>query len=142
MSVRKADVFLADVEHQAERYLNKAGWEVADRYLAAVEATCRIIGQYPGLGPKGRFHHPRLRDWRFFLVFRPYSKHILFYEVIGSDVECGGLCTGIVTCPAACSKSPGQINIPTAQYLGTEGSISSAQARMPPLTLLRLLKPC
>jgi toxin ParE1/3/4 len=107
MSVRKADVFLADVEHQAERYLNKAGWEVADRYLAAVEATCRIIGQYPGLGPKGRFHHPRLRDWRFFLVFRPYSKHILFYEVIGSDVVMRRAMHGHRNLPRRLLEEPG-----------------------------------
>ena len=25
-------------------------------------------------------------DWRFFVVFRPFQKHILFYEVAGEDV--------------------------------------------------------
>ena len=37
MSVRKADDFIADVERQFDWYLTKAGWEVADRYLDAVE---------------------------------------------------------------------------------------------------------
>ena len=37
MSVRKADDFIAEVERQFDWYLTKAGWEVADRYLDAVE---------------------------------------------------------------------------------------------------------
>ena len=66
MSVRKADDFIADVERQFDWYLVKAGWEVADRYLDAVEATCRLLGQHPNLGPRGGFTHPRLHEWRFF----------------------------------------------------------------------------
>ena len=80
MSVRKADDFIADVERQFDWYLAKAGWEVADRYLDAVEATCRLLGQHPNLGPRGGFTHPRLREWRFFLLSRPFNQHILFYE--------------------------------------------------------------
>jgi plasmid stabilization system protein ParE len=85
MSVRKSDDFIADVERQFEWYVRQAGWEVADHYLASVEATCRFLGQQPRLGPRGGFAHPRLRDWRFFVVFRPFKKHVLFYEVIGDD---------------------------------------------------------
>ena len=86
MSVLKTDVFIADVERQFEVYVSKAGWEIGDRYLDAVEATCRLLGQHPFLGPRGGFSHPRLSDWRFFLVFHPFKKHILFYEVDGVDV--------------------------------------------------------
>ena len=31
-------------DRQSDWYLAKAGWEVADRYLDAVEATCRLLG--------------------------------------------------------------------------------------------------
>jgi len=86
VSVRKTDAFLADVERQFEWYAIQAGWEVADHYLAAVEATCQLLGQHPQLGPRGGFAHPRLSDWRFFVVFRPFQKHVLFYEIIGDDV--------------------------------------------------------
>lgn len=85
MSVLKTDVFLADVERQFEWYAVNATREIAEHYLAAVEATCRLLGQHPFLGPRGGFTHPHLRDWRFFLVFRPFKTHILFYEVTGSD---------------------------------------------------------
>jgi plasmid stabilization system protein ParE len=86
MNVRKTDLFLADIEHQYEWYVTEAGWEVADRYLDSVAAACHLLSLQPHLGPLGRFAHPKLRTWRFFLVLRPFSKHILFYEVSGSEV--------------------------------------------------------
>jgi plasmid stabilization system protein ParE len=86
VSVLKTDDFVTDVERQFEWYTTNAGREVADRYLDAVEATCRMLGEHPLLGPRGGFTHPRLRDWRFFLVLRPFQKHILFYEVAARDV--------------------------------------------------------
>lgn len=63
-----------------------ADWEVADLYLDAVKATCQLLGQHPRLGPHGGFSHPCLSEWRFFLVFRPFNKHILFYEVLKHEV--------------------------------------------------------
>ena len=86
MSVLKSDDFIADVERQFEWYAVNAGWEVADRYLTAAETTARLLEQHPQLGPRGGFTHPRLRNWRLFVVFRPFQKHVLFYEVVGDDV--------------------------------------------------------
>ena len=63
MSVRKTDAFLADVERQFESYAIHAGWDVAEDYLAAVEATCKLLGQHPQLRPRGGFVHPRLGDF-------------------------------------------------------------------------------
>jgi plasmid stabilization system protein ParE len=86
MSERKSGDFIADVERQFEWYAVNASWEIAERYLDAVEATCQLLGQHPQLGPVAGFSHPRLRDWRFIVVFRPFQKHILFYEIQGEDV--------------------------------------------------------
>ena len=86
MNVRKSDDFIADVERQFEWYAVNANWEIAERYLAAVETTCRLLARHPQLGPRSRFTHPRLRDWRFFVVFRPFQKHLVFYEVSGGNV--------------------------------------------------------
>lgn len=84
MSVRKSDDFISDVERQW--YLKKAGSRIADSYLEAVEATCRLIGKHPGIGPRLRLKEPRLEGWRSFQVFRPFMKQILFYEIRGEDV--------------------------------------------------------
>src|SRR6202041_532500 len=86
MSVRKSDDFVADVERQFEWYALHADWDVAERYLRTVEATCQLLGQHPQLGPLGGFAHALLSDWRFFVVFRPFQKHVLFYELADSDV--------------------------------------------------------
>jgi plasmid stabilization system protein ParE len=86
VSVLRTDGFVADVERQFEWYVTHAGREVADRCLDAVEAACRMLGEHPLPGPRGGLTHPRLRNWRFLLVLRPFQKHILFYEVTGRDV--------------------------------------------------------
>jgi len=86
MSARKSGDFIADVERQFEWYAINANREIAERYLAAVEATCRLLAQHPLLGPVAGFSHPRLRDWRFIVLFRPFQKHILFYEIDRNDV--------------------------------------------------------
>ena len=62
MKLCKTDDFIADVEQQFEWYLINAGVEIADRYLDAVEATCKLIGQHPLLGPPGGFDHPKLYE--------------------------------------------------------------------------------
>ena len=74
------------MERQFECYAVNANWEIAECYLDAVEAACHLLGQHPQLGPCAGFSHPRLRDWRFIVVFRPFQKHILFYEIEGDDV--------------------------------------------------------
>ena len=86
MNVRKSDDFIADVERQSEWYAVNAGWLVADLYLTAVEASCERIARHPFLGPLAGLTHPRLRDWRFFVVLRPFHKHIIFYEPAGEEV--------------------------------------------------------
>lgn len=107
MSIRKSDDFIADVERQFEWYVVNAGWEVAERYLAAVETTCRLLGQHPQLGPPGGFTHPRLRDWRFFVVFRPFKKHVLFYETAGDDVVMRRAMHGHRDLPHRLPETPG-----------------------------------
>ena len=86
MSVRKSEDFISDVERQFQWYVANANWEIADRYLDAVEATCRLLERHPLIGPRAGLSHPRLRDWRFVVVLRPFQKHILFYEIASDDI--------------------------------------------------------
>ena len=86
MSLFKSDDFLADVERQFEWYQANAPGEIAERFLDAVEATCRLLNQHPLIGPRVGLLHSRLQEWRFVLVFRPFQKHVLFYEVKDGDV--------------------------------------------------------
>ena len=86
MNLRKADDFIADIELQFQWYAEHAGWGVAERYLAAVEATCALIGRQPLLGPVAGLAHPRLAAWRFFVVSRPFHRHVVFYEIADGAV--------------------------------------------------------
>jgi plasmid stabilization system protein ParE len=86
MISRKSDDFIADVERQFEWYAVNANWKIAERYLAAIESTCQLLVQHPQFGPRVGFSHPRLCDWRFIVVFRPFQKHILFYEIKDDEV--------------------------------------------------------
>ena len=74
------------MEQQFEWYAINADWDIAERYLDAIGATCRLLGLHPLLGPQAGLTHPRLREWRFMVVFRPFHKHILFYEATGDNV--------------------------------------------------------
>ncbi len=86
MRLHKSDDFISDVECQFEWYVNNASWEVAELYLNAVEATCHLLNSHPLLGPPLKATHECLQRWRFMVVFQPFQKHILFYEVRGDDV--------------------------------------------------------
>jgi plasmid stabilization system protein ParE len=86
MTVHKTAAFIADVERQFEWYARNASWEVAEGYLRAVEESCLLLRKHPQLGPLGDFIHPRLSTCRFFVVFRPFRKHLLFYEIVGEEI--------------------------------------------------------
>jgi plasmid stabilization system protein ParE len=86
MNLRKADYFIADAELQYQWYAEHAGWDVADRYLAAIAATCALIERQPLLGPVAALNHPQLAHWRFFVVVGPFHRHVLFYEVADGEV--------------------------------------------------------
>ena len=86
MNVRRADDFITDAELQFEWYAEHAGWEVADSYLAAVASTCALIGRQPLLGPIAALKHTRLAKWRFFVVIRPFHRHVIFYELSDDSV--------------------------------------------------------
>jgi plasmid stabilization system protein ParE len=86
MSVCKSETFISDVEKQFQWYLVNANWEIADRYLQAVETTCKLLERHPLIGPRAKLSHSRLSDWRFVVTLRPFQKHILFYEINGPDV--------------------------------------------------------
>jgi len=109
MSLRKADDFIADAEIQFEWYLTEAGQSVADRYLACLEAACELIGRYPLLGPHAGLKHERLRDWRFFVIFRPFNKHVLFYEIADDDVVMRRVLHGYRDLPRRLLEPPGVV---------------------------------
>jgi plasmid stabilization system protein ParE len=86
VTLHRTAVFIADVERQYEWYAVHANPEIADRYLAAVEATCALIAAHPRIGPLANCTHPRLAGWRFLTVLRPFQRHLVFYEITADTV--------------------------------------------------------
>lgn len=80
MSARKSGDFIADIEHQFEWYAANAGWEIAERYLDAVEAACRLLEQHPKLGPRAGLTHPKLRNWRFIVILGRFINTYYFMK--------------------------------------------------------------
>ena len=80
LAIHKSDYFWADLLKQVDWYRDKAGPDVAEGYVAAVEATLEELSKTPGLGP------PRFQDWpalagiRSWRVRRPYHRHLIFYR--------------------------------------------------------------
>ena len=107
MTLRKADDFIADIEGQFDWYVVNASWEVAERYLDAVAAACALLASHPLLGPVLRSAHPRLQGWRFFVVFPPFNKHVIFYEVTADDVLMRRTLHGHRNLPRRLLESPG-----------------------------------
>jgi plasmid stabilization system protein ParE len=80
LPIRRSEWFVADLEHYADWYQREASWEVAERYLRAVNATLARLVNMPGLGRLANIPSPALRDIRFFPVERPFGKHLVFYR--------------------------------------------------------------
>ena len=51
--------------------------------------------------------HPRLADWRFFVVLRPFHRHVIFYEVAGDAVEMRRAMDGRRDLPRRLLEPPG-----------------------------------
>lgn len=107
LGLHRTGDFVADLERQYAWYAEQAGWDVADRYLAAVEATCALIAAHPFLGPIAGFKHPRLATWRFVVVARPFQKHIIFFEMTARGVELRRAMHGHRDLPRRLREAPG-----------------------------------
>jgi toxin ParE1/3/4 len=107
MNICKSDDFIADAELQYQWYAGHAGWDVADRYLAAIASTCALLERQPLLGPAAALTHPRLTGWRFFVVVRPFQRHVLFYEIIDDEVIMRRILHGHRDLPRRLLEPPG-----------------------------------
>ena len=79
-AIRKSAYFLGDLETQFRWYEEEAGWEVAWRYLLAVDQTLGRLAEHSDLGRLRHFSHPELQGLRSFLVARPFHRHLIFYR--------------------------------------------------------------
>jgi toxin ParE1/3/4 len=78
--IRQSDLFWADMLKQVNWYREKAGPEIAERYVNAVESTLQDLTRNPGLGRPRFQHQPKLNGIRSWRVERPYNRNLIFYR--------------------------------------------------------------
>jgi len=77
----------ADLTHQYRWYLDNASVEVAERFLAAFDATMERLLQMPTLGRQRRFRAVELRGVRSLQIEGRYRAHLIFYRITGKVVS-------------------------------------------------------
>ena len=76
----QADYFWADLLRQVDWYREKAGSEIAEAYVGAVEDTLNDLCTSPGLGWLRFQDWPELAGIRSWRVRKPYHRHLIFYR--------------------------------------------------------------
>ena len=94
MSLQRADEFNADFDQQYSWYVEKAGEEIAERFLRAVANTLPLLAERPDSGRRRKFRNPMLRDLYSFQVERPFQKILIFYRVDGNILQAWRLMHG------------------------------------------------
>src|SRR5690606_36944696 len=70
----------ADLLAQWHYYMDEVGLpELADRFTAQAEATCKKLARTPGLGRPRSFGNSRLQDLRSWKV-EGFPRHLIFYR--------------------------------------------------------------
>lgn len=103
---RRAEI---DLAHQYRWYLDNAGVEVAERYLAAFDASVAELAAYPTLGKRCRFRTPELAGMRWRSVSSPFGAHLVFFKAMGAEVSVERVMHGSRDLPRRLMEPPGEI---------------------------------
>ena len=78
--IRQSDYFWADLQRQVDWYRDKAGSELATRYVDTVQATLEQLTKAPRIGKLRFLDWPELAGIRSWRVQKPYHRHLIFYR--------------------------------------------------------------
>ena len=78
---------LADIALQADYYAHRENIALAQRFTDAVKTTVRLLATHPRIGKQTDYDHSKLSGIRFFLVQKPFDKHLIFYRVCGDTLD-------------------------------------------------------
>ncbi len=101
------DDFPADVAQQARWYARQRDEALALDYARAVEGTLEFLAQHPQLGTQCRYPEPALADLRFYLVAKPFERHLIYYRVSGDDLVAFRVVPGARDLPRRLLDPPG-----------------------------------
>jgi plasmid stabilization system protein ParE len=101
------DDFPADVFEQAQWYARQRDEALAMDYAQAVQATLELIASHPHLGTPCAFPEPKLAGLRFYLVEKPFQRHLIFYRVSGEQLVAFRVVAGVRDLPRRLLDTPG-----------------------------------
>ncbi|MBI4658612.1 MAG: type II toxin-antitoxin system RelE/ParE family toxin [Verrucomicrobia bacterium] len=76
-----------DLTNQYRWYFDNANVEVAERFLAAFDATIDRLARMPEIGRLRRFRSPELQGTRSLQIGGSFNSHLVFYRVAGTAVS-------------------------------------------------------
>lgn len=106
---RRAEI---DLSHQYRWFLDNAGMDVAERYLAAFDASIAQLGSHPALGKACRFRAPELVGMRWWSVAAPFSAHLVFFRIMGDELSVERVMHGARDLPRRLAEPPEEIRAP------------------------------
>jgi plasmid stabilization system protein ParE len=101
------DDFPADVAEQARWYARQRDEALALDYARAVEATLEFLAQNPQLGSLCHYREPKLADLRFYLVEKPFDRHLIYYRISGEQLVAFRVVPGARDLPRRLLDPPG-----------------------------------
>jgi ParE toxin of type II toxin-antitoxin system, parDE len=106
MNVRRTDLFIADIERQYQWYATNADWEVADRYLDAIEGTCHLLSLQPAWVPRVDLPTHSCNRGGTLWFFGLSANIFCFMKFSPKKSSFGGPCTATAIYRAVCWKLP------------------------------------
>ena len=98
---------LGDLAGQIEWYHGKGGRPLARRFIDTVNETVRLLATHPLLGKAREFRHPKLQKMRFYVVARPFNRHLIFYRVRPDALDLFRVMHGMRDLPRRLLQPPG-----------------------------------
>lgn len=80
LQLQQSSWFWADLNRQVDWYRDKAGEDVAEQFVDAVEDTLIRLARTPAIGRQRFLEWPELVGVRSFRVQQPFQRILIFYR--------------------------------------------------------------
>jgi plasmid stabilization system protein ParE len=80
LQLERSEYFWADLGKRVDWYRQRAGTEIAERFISAVQSTLAALCAAPGLGRPRFLDWPELAGMRSFRIEPPFHRHLIFYR--------------------------------------------------------------
>jgi len=101
------DDFPADVARQALWYARQRDEALGLDYARAVESTLGFLAQHPQAGTLCDYPEPQLADLRFYLIEKPFARHVIYYRISGEELVAFRVVPGARDLPRRLFDPPG-----------------------------------